>query len=66
MEDMWGRSYSTEFEVWTLWSVGRRELVNPVLKMRFQFQPGDVIFFKSTLLEHYVLPSWEIGIFYTS
>ena len=32
------------------------ELVIPVLKMRFQFQPGDVIFFRSTLLEHYVLP----------
>ena len=24
--------------------------------MRFQFQPGDVIFFRSTLVEHYVVP----------
>lgn len=32
------------------------ELVIPVLKMVFKFQPGDVIFFRSALLEHYVLP----------
>ena len=32
------------------------ELVIPVLGMKFRFQPGDVIFFRSTLLEHYVLP----------
>lgn len=32
------------------------ELVIPALKMMFKFQPRDVIFFRSTLLEHYVLP----------
>ena len=32
------------------------ELVIPMLKMKFKFQPGDVIFFRSTVLEHYVLP----------
>ena len=32
------------------------ELVIPALKMTFKFEPGDVIFFRSTLLEHYVLP----------
>ena len=35
------------------------ELVIPVLKMMFKFQPGDVIFFRSTILEHYVLQSWK-------
>ena len=32
------------------------ELVKPPLKMMFKFQPEDVIFFRSTLLSHYVLP----------
>ena len=32
------------------------ELVIPLLKMMFKFEPGDMIFFMWTLLEHYVLP----------
>lgn len=32
------------------------ELVVSILGMKFQVQPGDVIFFRLTLLEHYVLP----------
>ena len=32
------------------------ELVILPLKMMFKFEPGDVIFFRSTLIEHYVLP----------
>lgn len=32
------------------------ELVIPVLNMKFEFQPVDIVFFRSALVEHYVLP----------
>lgn len=32
------------------------ELVIPTLKLSLKFQPGDVIFFRSTLLYHYLMP----------
>ena len=38
------------------------ELVIPILKMKFQFQPEDVIFFRSNLLEHYACHLLEIGL----
>ena len=31
-------------------------LVIPALKQRFEFQPGDVVIFRSCLLEHYITP----------
>ena len=31
-------------------------LVIPALKQRFEFSPGDVMIFRSCLLEHYVMP----------
>lgn len=31
-------------------------LVIPILGIQLQFKPGDIVFFRSTLLEHYVLP----------
>ncbi|RPB18183.1 hypothetical protein L211DRAFT_877800 [Terfezia boudieri ATCC MYA-4762] len=35
---------------------GGGDLVVPDLKLRFAFKHGDVVVFRSTLLEHYIMP----------